>query len=940
MAYLSVEYLKTKINEVLSSENRKICIVGIIGNCQLPNKDTICNHIVGKQAFKNETSKEENDKEGQHQFWQDKEHRTFAALLFIFSVCHIVLVSLPTPRFDLMYIKLFKLLASVRHNMLSHICSLLSGIDGMPEIWKTTGRPCIPRIIFVCQVPWSKSSTNSEPSLSRIQQSLQDQIHLILKKNRLLGSLSSSSLFTVSSPNPTFVYVQPSHNLFTDPVYWCINHLLKNSVNLDNAFRTISGKVNQSSLISQTPMSPGEDKIRPATKKNLSFQDFLNKQIDYMMSVESRDVPAEGRRGTHVEAPQDCLWYKVCFALFEFFFGNEDSVNNHIINMASSLDLDWKFSESRCRKVLPLATNAYLDNLPSHYTHSVHLSQLNQALHVFTLNARGPAFEHFIAQLQEDCNQIWWSGRQLCEIRSFTGQPCVYPFHRVPGSDELNDLDESAGIPSKPHSSRVTTVAACNCGRTQGTREDPFDLKVANYEFYKALEKKCCHYLVHFEIPTYYHDKTKQDQDNRKAATTIASSQEESSFIAKTNQTNGKVNGQDQGQIAALSSLALSNKDTVTLSDHSTVEATHHTGLSIGYPLTSELNEADVNNSIISSLQFESKTMADSQCSLLSGAVTTTVAVDGADEVKEELFTNVSRSEYIDAMLTEDAAMGALPAFPSWSLLCLGPASLYSPQKGIEQPGFFSGSNYLLPWDIRLGDAAVAIMQEEIVHGAKDSNEEQWPAPGEACKSTGPTITGPGAHMPVFQTVSKLRSLCKELEARDGKEGLGKGMVKKGAKDDKTKQSHVKAHIGNEYECPRGHRFICSAPDRVVKASGSGHLRDSAIKLVSCDMPLYYPCPCRSAKPQHRAQLSRAFIVTPDCHVSIRINPRVQPGVCESTPVFVLGMNDGVCLPRNSFCVLKFPYVYADESGPYLPPHDAHDLSNQKLLKGMYSIGV
>ena len=23
--------------------------------------------------------------------------------------------------------------------------------------------------------------------------------------------------------------------------------------------------------------------------------------------------------------------------------------------------------------------------------------------------------------------QIWWSGRQLCEIQSLTGQPCVYP---------------------------------------------------------------------------------------------------------------------------------------------------------------------------------------------------------------------------------------------------------------------------------------------------------------------------------------------------------------------------------------------------------------------------------------------------------------------------------------------------------------------------------
>lgn len=35
--------------------------------------------------------------------------------------------------------------------------------------------------------------------------------------------------------------------------------------------------------------------------KDVSLRDFLYKQIDYMMTVESREVPAEGRRGTHVE---------------------------------------------------------------------------------------------------------------------------------------------------------------------------------------------------------------------------------------------------------------------------------------------------------------------------------------------------------------------------------------------------------------------------------------------------------------------------------------------------------------------------------------------------------------------------------------------------------------------------------------------------------------
>ena len=63
----------------------------------------------------------------------------------------------------------------------------------------------------------------------------------------------------------------------------------------------VKGKGFQSSFVSQPPLSPGDDTSTSSAKKSLSFQDFLFRQIDYMMTVESRDVPAEGRRGTHVE---------------------------------------------------------------------------------------------------------------------------------------------------------------------------------------------------------------------------------------------------------------------------------------------------------------------------------------------------------------------------------------------------------------------------------------------------------------------------------------------------------------------------------------------------------------------------------------------------------------------------------------------------------------
>lgn len=56
---------------------------------------------------------------------------------------------------------------------------------------------------------------------------------------------------------------------------------------------------------------------------------------------------------------------------------------------------------------------------------------------------------------------------------------------------------------------------------------------------------------------------------------------------------------------------------------------------------------------------------------------------------------------------------------------------------------------------------------------------------------------------------------------------------------------NVKIFVGNEYECPRGHRFTCCSPDKILKATGTGIVRDSGSKVANCDMPLYFPCPCR-----------------------------------------------------------------------------------------------
>lgn len=75
------------------------------------------------------------------------------------------------------------------------------------------------------------------------------------------------------------------------------------------------------------------------------------------------------------------------------------------------------------------------------------------------------------------CDEHWKMGRQQCEFLSLRGNPCVMPKHD--------------GIDPTEHSSNIVYVSTCNCGRTQGRREDPYTIRQANCDFYQILANSC-----------------------------------------------------------------------------------------------------------------------------------------------------------------------------------------------------------------------------------------------------------------------------------------------------------------------------------------------------------------------------------------------------------------------------------------------------------------
>lgn len=113
--------------------------------------------------------------------------------------------------------------------------------------------------------------------------------------------------------------------------------------------------------------------------------------------------------------------------------------------------------------------------IPHFYSKTYHEQKVEQSIAVLRKYGRGVNIVLCEQRLRDHCTEIWLNGRQQCEFLSLRGNPCVLPKH---GSDET-------------HSSGETIVSTCNCGRTQGRRQDPYTIRQANFEFYQIMATSC-----------------------------------------------------------------------------------------------------------------------------------------------------------------------------------------------------------------------------------------------------------------------------------------------------------------------------------------------------------------------------------------------------------------------------------------------------------------
>ncbi|XP_071144802.1 nonsense-mediated mRNA decay factor SMG8-like [Mytilus edulis] len=815
--------------------------------------------------------------------WQKEEYRHAKTLLWLFSISHIIILSHPGASFDVSYVRLFRTIDTIRLKLLHSITEQLHGFH-ISKDWYHSGRPCSPRVLFMFESTTltkktepvetgaiSKNKTATKFSVEKkLVHAIEDQIYRILRKSRIITNISNNSLFAVPA-NQEFVYIHTKKEEISDPVSFYLQQLrMNNSVESprsrgyqSNRHSSQSGSETRSSSLPTSPV-PG----------NSTFKEFLFQHVELALGRGFDDNVGRNPVTPVFEVPTCELWCMIANRLYDFFLGERINAKAqaHFNTLKSLLETDIRFSENRCNKVLPVAEAAYQEGLPTHYVTNFHLNKLQQAHRVFHQFARGPATEKYLVQLDEACEKFWKNGRQLCEEISVTGNHCINPLHRLPDEPEL---DSNRHLPVMPHTNQLKTRAACNCGRKQADKDDPFDHKAANYDFYAGLEESCCGKLEHVDLPSF------------KPSTAEARAAQVKKIERAHKNSQGDTPTVKSGDIVSgMANLSLA----LSLGQSGGSDYSHHEGISPNnFATTSPHVEA-----------VEEVASEDShQIVSTSPMEETTEKLEKVEEIKEEepdheepeaeqpeeaalgipaTFRQVSTTEYLPGMIHSESVPGLLPKFPSWAVCCIGKASLYNHNTGLDYPGFLHGSHFLLPWDITV-----------------KAEKDKWPSVGE--------------------TASR------------------KGKQKKSSKD--TAEVNLRIYLGNEYECPRGHRFFCSGPEKIIKVSSTSSVKDNANKLVNLDMPLYCACPhCRSSK-GFLGQLMRLYVVTPEGPVRITVNPIIQPAP-SPCPLFNLGTTDVVELSASALWVIRLPHIYLGDQGAYLMPTESQHLSQCRMMKGVF----
>ena len=313
------------------------------------------------------------------ELFQTEQTKFIRALLLLFSISHIVIVSNPTCSFDISYIRLFRIVDIFRNKLIPPLVELIKTL-GLPisKDWLYAARPCAPRVLFTfenCSLDLlneslADSSNSSSKALEKLQHSLEDHIYQSMRKSYVITNISNNSLFAIPA-NQEFVYIHRyTHDLNVSNKF-LMNSLIQDCLRFKDA-RLLTSSLHYDFNANIFDFYKADTRL---------FRKFLFGHVNQALKEGFNDNLGRNNVNPLFELmPSPVVFVKLFDALHDFFLNDQppksSKLQSYFNQIKTHVDIDAKYSENRCKKALPLAMKAYNETLPSHFTLSlIHISQ-------------------------------------------------------------------------------------------------------------------------------------------------------------------------------------------------------------------------------------------------------------------------------------------------------------------------------------------------------------------------------------------------------------------------------------------------------------------------------------------------------------------------------------------------------------------------------------
>uniref|UniRef100_A0A2P2HYJ9 Nonsense-mediated mRNA decay factor SMG8 n=1 Tax=Hirondellea gigas TaxID=1518452 RepID=A0A2P2HYJ9_9CRUS len=913
------------------------------------------------------------------------------ALLFVFSLSHLVLWCHTSHRFDTAAITTLRTLNNIRLEVLEHASAALQEC-GVSKGWLNTARLCCPRLLFLFssrlvdleqlaqELPLHSDGLpqTDESILRKIEQGIEEQIYRLFRRTWIITNNCNNSIASLPSKQH-YVYLSFPHQTQHSP-----QHLASSRLSSDCSGHTTQGDAMMRSLASVglsaldhassleeegariSSTVDKTDNVLDALASHLladdiadvsvnaehSFSSYLMQHVKQALNSGFDDSISRAAAPVIFLVPKVKQWFAVANRLYSFFITPEKD-KRVARGVVKSLTFDSpavQLMRNSCKEAYEAALHLYTDNLPAHYPQHVHIDRVKKTILKYKDEAYpSPLSASYLQQLKEDCDVVWQrDGKQGCEQLSLSGHICHHSKLHHPTTNDGEVLAHNFG---------VLFTKFCKCGADVGKLQDSTVLRDLNYTYYAELTQLCCRKLDEWLFPSretdtqmIYVKATESSDDESKngdaEATRKCGLSGIGAIVASLQERELKESGLSSNVYRSWNSPSVGDQK-IRSQELQQVEASDE-GSSDNETVGEDNNAS----------QPDGGTAADTDESEYEDQDTRRKRDDDDDEAYEDDAPEYENSgiQFKDvAPEFEDSAL-------EYEMLDDGNYyhNQYSPEQ-LEKELFHTSLS-----DKNVDDASAAGAAEKSrahrIHSQQQRQEhseelsyaqnknQHFQMEPMLCSSSPPgflprysswslvclgsssiyTHTLGIMGMPGFIPGSHYL-LPWDVKMKLNSDDQWTAVYGSRGKKEKTKNGDefwVKVFIGVEYECSSGHRFLLSTPSTTMICR-AGQPTASAHSIATNDMPLYHSCPtCSNSNDVTLGQLMRLHVVTPKTPVTIVLNPQIQPGPAPCPRYYPQDLaNPSIKLPTATYWVLRLPNIYVGDTGPYYPPDPSQPVS-------------